>query len=175
MQRLAFLALALCAACTSYASTGEASLTGVTPAVKASAAEEFTGPDAGGTKVMGWTILLYQNDAGGDSKEGTVLSKLTIYTNTAAGSQPEALLTNNSSISIITDTPPTITSNPLANMGVNGVSNVTGQVTIVDFRLSADAKHADYIKGSINAGGYGDAQQAVALAGDFDAPVCKEQ
>src|SRR4051812_37300909 len=88
MQRLASLALVLSAACTSGTSTGVAALSGVMPAVKASAAETFMGPDAGGAKLMGWTILFYQDDAGGDCKAGTVVSKLTIYTNTAVGSQP---------------------------------------------------------------------------------------
>jgi hypothetical protein len=175
MQRLACLTFVLFAACGGGTSTGEATLTGTMPEVKASAAETFVGPDAAGNKVMGWSILLYENAAGGDCLEGTVVAKVSIFTNQAEGSKPQALLSNGDSISIITESPPTIASSAAANMGVEGVSNVVGLVQITDFRLTPDAMHAEYIQGTISAGGYGPNEESVSLTGMFDAPICTEE
>lgn len=174
MQRFASLTFVLLAACGGGTSTGEASLTGG-PTVKASAAETFVGPDGGGTKVMGWTILLYEDEPGGDCLEGTVSAKIGIFTNQADGSAPQALLANGDSISIVTESPPTLTGAAAANMGVEGVSNVVGIIQISDFRLTADAMHAVYIDGTINAGGYGPNDENIALTGEFHAPVCAEE
>lgn len=174
MQRLACLSFVLFAACGGGTSTGEATLTGTMPAVKASAAETFVGTDAAGNKVLGWTILLYENEPGGDCLEGTVAAKVSIYTNQADGSAPQALLSNGSSISIVPDSPPTIAGSAVANMGVEGVSNVRGLIQITDFRLTADAMHAEYIQGTISAGGFGPSDESVALNGMFDAPICTE-
>jgi hypothetical protein len=175
MQRLACLSFVLFAACGGGTATGEATLTGTTPPVKASAAETFVGADAAGNKVMGWTILLYENEPGGDCLEGTVAAKVSIYTNTAEGSKPQALLNNGDSISITADSPPTIAGTAAANMGVEGVSSVVGIVQITDFRRTADNMHAEYIQGTISAGGYGPNDENVALNGMFDAPICTEE
>jgi hypothetical protein len=144
------------------------------PTVKASAAETFVGPDGGGNKVLGWTILLYEDEPGGDCLEGTVSAKVGIFTNQAEGSKPQALLSNGDSISIVTESPPTLAGAAAANMGVEGVSNVVGQVQITDFRLTADAMHAEYIDGMIAAGGFGPGDESIALTGMFHAPVCVE-
>jgi hypothetical protein len=175
MQRLACLSFVLFAACSGGTATGEATLTGTDPAVKASAAETFVGADAAGNRVMGWSILLYENEAGGDCLEGTVAAKIGIFTTQAEGSKPQALLNNGDSISIIAESPPTINGTAAANMGVEGVSNVVGVVQITDFRLTADAMHAEYIQGTISAGGYGPNDEAVSLTGTFDAPICVEE
>jgi hypothetical protein len=174
MQRFASVSFVLLAACGGGTATGTASLSGG-PTVKASAAETFVGTDGGGNKVMGWTILLYENEPGGDCLEGTVSAKIGIFTNQAAGSKPQALLANGDAISIVTETPPTLASSAAANMGVEGVSNVVGIINITDFRLTADAMHAEYIKGTVNAGGYGPNDENIALNGMFDAPVCVEE
>ncbi len=174
MQRFASLTFVLLAACGGGTSTGMASLSGG-PTVKASAAETFVGPDGGGNKVMGWTILLYEDEPGGDCLEGTVSAKIGIFTNQAEGSAPQALLSNGDSISIVTESPPTLVSSAAANMGVEGVSNVVGTVTITDFRRSADNMHADYIDGEISAGGYGPNDENISLTGSFHAPVCAEE
>jgi hypothetical protein len=175
MQRLACLSFVLFAACGGGTATGEATLTGTMPAVKASAAETFVGADADGNKVMGWTILLYENDPGGDCLEGTVAAKVSIFTTQAEGSVPQPLLHNGDTISIVIESPPTIVGTAAANMGVEGVSNVVGQVSISDFRLTADAMHAEYIQGTINAGGYGPNDESIALTGSFMAPICVEE
>jgi hypothetical protein len=175
MQRLACLSLVLFAACGGGTATGEATLTGTMPPVKASAAETFVGATAGGNKVMGWTILLYENEAGGDCLEGTVAAKVNIFTTTAEGSAPQALLNNGDSISIVTESPPTIAGTAAANMGVENVSNVVGLLQITDFRRSADNMHAEYIQGTISAGGYGPNDESVSLTGMFDAPICTEE
>ncbi len=172
MQRLAALFVVISAACTSGSSTGAASLTGV--AVKAAATETFEAADAGGTKVMGWNILLYEQDPGGDCKEGTVLAKVAIYTNQAVGSAPQALLATGG-ISIVTDTPPTVVSASVANMGAEGVGTIAGLVQIDEFHRTSDNKHGDRIKGSISAGGFDSSDNGVSLTGSFDAPICKDQ
>jgi hypothetical protein len=175
MQRLASLSFVLFAACSGGTATGAATLTGTMPAVQASAAETFVGPDAAGNKVMGWSILLYEDAPGGDCLEGTVAAKIGIFTTQAEGSKPQPLLNNGDTISIVTESPPTIAGTAAANMGVEGVSNVVGQVSITDFRLTADAMHAEYIEGTINAGGYGPNDVAVSLTGSFKAPICVEE
>ena len=175
MQRLACLALVLAAACGGGSATGTATLTGVDPPVKAAAAETFVGPDGAGNNVLGWTILLYEDEPGGDCLSGTVAAKIGIFTNQAEGSKPQALLSNGDSISIVTESPPTLTGAAAANMGVENVSNVVGLINITDFRLTADAMHAEYIKGTVSAGGYGPNDEAVSLNGEFTAPLCTEE
>ena len=172
MQRFAALFMVISAACTSGSSTGTASLSGV--AVKAAAVETFEGADAGGTKVMGWNILFYEQAPGGDCLEGTILSKIAIYTNQAVGSGPQALL-QTGGISIVADKPPAVISSAAANMTAEGVGSITGLVNIDEFHLTTDAKHGDRIKGSVSAGGFDSAEAGVSLNGSFDAPICTEQ
>src|SRR5690606_22608082 len=105
MQRFAYLVLAFTAACGGGTATGEASLSGVQPPVKAAAAETFVGPDAMGQRVMGWSILLYSDEPGGDCLEGSVVAKIGIFSAQLEGSAPQALLTQGP-ISIVTDVPP---------------------------------------------------------------------
>ncbi len=173
MQRLGCLAIVLTAACGSGTSTGTASLTGTSPPVRAAASETFVGADAAGNTVLGWTILLYENEPGGDCLEGTVAAKIDIFTSTKEGDAPQALLPTGG-ISIVSDKPPNVVSNAAANMGVEGVSAIQGQISITEFRLTADAMHADRIKGMITAGGFGPSQEGVMLNGEFDAPLCAE-
>ena len=172
MQRLGCLFVVILAACGGGTATGEATLSGVD--VKASAVETFVGGDSSGTKVMGWNILLYEQEAGGDCLEGTVLAKVAIYTNQAEGSAPQALL-QTGGISIVTEAPPTIIANAVANMTAEGAGSVTGLVNITTFHLTPDAKHADRIVGTISATGFNSAEEGVALNGAFDAPICTEE
>lgn len=174
MQRLAFLALLIGAACGSSGSaTGAASLTGVTPAVKAAATEPFEGRDGSGTNVMGWTILLFADAAGGGCMEGDVVAKVGIFTNQAVGSAPQAILTQGG-IPIVAEAPPAVAGQAAANMGVEGLGGVTGLIQITDFRLNADGKTASRIEGSISAAGYDANNEGVSVTGDFVAPVCTE-
>jgi hypothetical protein len=174
MQRLGCLVIMLTAACGSGTPTGTASLSGVSPAVRAAASETFVGPDAAGTKVKGWTILLYENEAGGDCLEGTVSAKIGIFTTTKeSDAAPQALLLTGE-ISIVGETPPTVAGNAAANMGAEGLKSIGGIMTITEFHLTADAKHADRIKGTITASGLDSNDVGVPLNGDFDAPLCEE-
>lgn len=172
MQRLGCLFVVICAACGGGSATGTASLTGL--AVKAAASETFVAADAAGNQVMGWNILLYEQEAGGDCQEGTVLAKVAIFTNQAAGSKPQALLTTGS-ISIVTEAPPTVVAATAANMGAEGVGSITGLIAIDEFHLTPDAMTADRISGTISAGGFDSAQQGVSLTGEFTAPICTDE
>ncbi len=173
MQRLACLfVVVISAACGGGSSTGTASLTNVD--VKASAIEPKVLTDASGAKVHGWEILMYEQEAGGDCLEGTVLAKIAIYTNTAATQGEQALLATGS-ISIVTDSPPSTASSTVANMGAEGIGTISGLVDIVDFHRTADNMHGDRIKGTVNAAGFDSGDQGVALTGMFDAPLCEEE
>jgi hypothetical protein len=176
MQRLACLCFVITAACTSGTSTGEASLSNTTPPVMSAAAETFTGADASGAEVMGWKIILFKDSPGSDCLEGTVISTIGIFTNTPAGSKPQALLPDGG-ISIVAQSPPSLmASERAATMSVSGVATVTGLLTITEFHLTADAMHADRISGTIAAGGTdGDTGEGILLDGTFEAPVCEEQ
>ena len=171
MQRLACLVLVLAAACSdSGPPTGAAMLSNL--GVKAAATEPFEGPDASGATVMGWTVLFFEDAAGGDCKSGTVLAKIGIYTTQAKGSAPQAIL-QTGGISIVTDAPPMIIGNAAANMTAMGVGSIQGLVNIDEFHLTADAKHADRIMGTVSAGGYDANNAGVSLTGTFTAPICE--
>lgn len=173
MQRLACLALVITAACGGGTATGEATLSGLP--VKAAAAETFSGPDAAGTNVLGWNILFYEDEPGGDCLEGTVAAKIGIYTSQTDGSAPNAIL-QQGGISIVTAKPPTVPEGQAAaNMGVEGISDVMGIVQITDFRLAADAMRAVSITGTVTAGGYDANSEGVTFSGEFTAPVCAEE
>jgi hypothetical protein len=160
------------AACGGGSATGTATLTNV--GVKASAIEPKVLADAAGTKVHAWEILMYEQEAGGDCLEGTVLAKIAIYTNVPATQGEQALLTTGS-ISIVTDTPPSTATSTAANMGAEGVGTISGLVDIQDFHRTADNMHGDRIKGTVSAAGFDSADQGVALTGTFDAPLCVEE
>lgn len=176
MQRLGCLALVICAACTSGTATGEATLTatGADLTVKAAACEPFADVDGAGTKVLGWNVLFYENEKGGDCLEGKVSAKVSIYSNQAPESGPQALLATGG-IPVVPMNPPTATGNAAAYMGVEGVSMVMGQVTIDEFHLTPDAKHADRIRGTVSVGGYNANNEGVTITGTFTAPICAEQ
>jgi len=173
MQRLACLfVVVISAACGGGSATGTATLTNVD--VKASAIEPVVLTDAGGAKVHGWNILMYEQDAGGDCLEGTVLAKISIYTNTPE-SQGEQALLSTGSIAIVTDSPPSTASSNAANMGAEGIGTISGLVDIAEFHRTADNMHGDRIKGSVNAAGFDSGDQGVSLSGMFDAPLCVEE
>lgn len=173
MQRLACLfAVMISGACGGGSPTGTASLTGVD--VKASAIEPFVGADAAGTKVHGWNILLYEQEPGGDCLEGTILAKVSIYTNVPETQGEQALLSTGS-IPIVTDSPPMVVSTAAANMGAEGVGSIQGLVNIDDFHRTPDNMRGDNIRGTISAGGFDSSDNGVSLNGEFDAPLCEEQ
>lgn len=176
MQRFACLLIGITAACgTNGADTGEASLTGVMPPVKSASASVFTGPDADGNMVMGWSIDLFEDPPGADcaSSETHVVASIAIFTNQAAGSKPQPIL-QTGGIAIVTTSPPSLTAAPVAaTMGAEGIASIQGLVTIDEFHLTADAMHADRISGTISAGGSDAGTGAgVTLSGEFVAPFC---
>lgn len=178
MQRLACLSLVLFAACGGGgAETGEASLSVVMPPVKSAAAKTFTGADGAGNMVLGWKIELYADGAGADclSEDLDKVASVGIYTNKTAADGPQALL-NTGGITIVTMAPPTVIGSAAANLSVDGVAVTSGLVSITEFHLLPDAKRADRIAGTINAGGMdGGTGADVNVMGMFTAPVCEAE
>jgi hypothetical protein len=172
--RLAFLLCVLTAACGGGTETGEASLSNTQPPVKSASAKPFKGADGAGTMVLGWKIELYKDEAGASCTEASRVGTVAIYSNQADGSGPQALLSTGF-ITIVSASPPTVLASAAANLSVDGVSVMSGGVTLTEFHLTADAKHADRIAGTISAGGTdGGTGADVSLEGMFTAPVCEE-
>jgi hypothetical protein len=176
MQRIACLSLVLFAACGGGTETGEASLSASMPPAKSAAAKPFTGPDGSGNMVLGWKIELYADGPGADclSEDLDKVATIGIYTTKTAADGPHAMLAVGG-ISIVTQAPPMILGSAAANMSVDGVMVNTGLVSITEYHLTADAKHADRIAGSVSASGT-DAGTGgdVSIEGTFTAPVCEE-
>ena len=175
MKRFAYLALLMAGACTSGIGTGTGSVTGIDPMPKSATATAFEGEDGSGTKVLGWKIEFFEESPGEDcfSAELNVLAKIGIYTKTAAGSAPQALL-QTGGISIVLESPPVVVAEAAAVMSAEGLGNIQGQMTIDTFHLTPDAKHADRIMGTITAGA-SSGSGPVTISGEFDTPVCVEE
>jgi hypothetical protein len=175
MQRFAsLLCVIAAAACGGGTETGEASLSNTTPPVMSAAAKPFTGADGGGNMVLGWKIELYKDAPGASCTDASRVGTIGIYSNQAAGSGPQALLSTGF-ITIVETSPPTLVANVAANLSVDGVTVKTGGVTLTEFHLTADAKHADRIAGTISAGGTDAGSGAdITLEGMFTAPICEE-
>jgi hypothetical protein len=177
MQRVACLSLVLFAACGGGTETGEASLTSVMPPAKSAAARTFTGADGAGNMVLGWKIELYADGAGADctSEDLDKVATVGIYTNKTAADGDQALL-QTGGITIVSMAPPMVLGAAAANLSVDGVTITSGLVTLTEFHLTPDAKHADRIAGTINAGGMdGGTGADVTVEGMFTAPVCVEE
>jgi hypothetical protein len=173
MQRLACLLLTTAAACTSGTGTGEATLSNTNTPVKSAAAKPFKGADGAGNMVLGWKIELYKNDPGSDCTSATKLAILAVYSNMAATSGDQALLSTGG-ITLVAMAPPMVQGSATANLSLTdgGISITGGQVTLTEFHLTADAKHADTMSGTIAAGGTDGTGNGVTLDGMFTAPVC---
>ena len=177
MQRLACVFIVMAAACGGGTETGTATLSGVMPPVQSAAAKPFSGADGAGTAVLGWKIELFADGPGTDclDEEINMLGSIGIFSNQPEGSKPQAIL-QTGGISIVPTSPPTVTGNATATMGLQGVGMIQGLIEITEFHLTPDAMHADRIKGSINAGGMdGGTGEGVSLTGEFTAPVCLEE
>lgn len=174
MQRIACLSFVLFAACGGGTETGEASLSMSDPPAKSAAAKPFSGMDGAGNTVLGWKIELYADGPGADclSEDIQKVATVGIYTKKTSADGPQALLSVGG-IAIVTQAPPTVVGETAANFSMDGVQITGGLVSITEFHLTADAKHADRIAGTISAGGTtgtGD----VSVDGTFTAPVCVE-
>ena len=173
MQRLACLLLTTAAACTSGTGTGEAMLSNTNTPVKSAAAKPFKGADGAGNMVLGWKIELYKNDPGSDCTSATKIAIVAVYSNMAATSGDQALLSTGG-ITLVAMSPPMVQGSATANLSLTdgGISITGGLVTLTDFHLTADAKHADTMSGTISAGGMDGSGNGVTLDGSFTAPVC---
>jgi hypothetical protein len=140
-------------------------ITNVTPPAMSSSASSFTGPDASGTKVLGWTINFYKGAPGADCKnKGTnIVASIGIFTNQTGKGKATLSLGD---IGIVTTSPPDTTTGFAATMGAVGISNIQGDVMITDYA-------PDVIKGSVAAGGNGDGGVNVAMSGTFEASICE--
>jgi hypothetical protein len=138
------------------------------------AAKPFTGADGDGNMVLGWKIELYKDGPGADCTEASKVGVVALYSSQAASSGPQALLSTGL-VTIVSTSPPSILGSAAANLSVDGISVQNGAVTLTEFHLTADAKHADRMAGMISAGGT-DAGSGmdVTLDGMFTAPVCEE-
>jgi hypothetical protein len=175
MQRIACLSFVLFAACGGGTETGEASLSASMPPAKSAAAKPFSGPDGSGNMVLGWKIELYADGPGADclSEDLDKVATVGIYTMKTEADGPHAMLSVGG-IPIVTEAPPTVLGNAAANMSVDGVTVNTGLVTISEYHLAPDAKHADRVAGSVSAGGTDGTGADVTVEGTFTAPVCEE-
>lgn len=176
MHRLMCLFVVGIAACGgSGFTTGEASLTNVTPAVKSASATSFTAADGNGTMVLGWTIDLFEQGPGADcqSSDVHVVASIGIFTSqTPDATHKKAMLTTGD-IVIVTASPPAVNGTAAATMGVMGVADIVGTVSIATFHLKGDGT-PDRIDGTINAGGTSSSSGAgVSMTGTFTAPICE--
>jgi hypothetical protein len=165
MHRLACFLLVVTACSDSGTGTGAATLSNVTPTVMSAAASSFSGPDANGTKVLGWTINFYKGAPGADCKsKGTnVSASIGIFTNQTGSGKAMLSLGD---IGIVTTSPPDTTAGAAANMGAVGINGIQGVTTITEFA-------ADIIKGTVNAGGTATAGGGVTMSGMFEASICE--
>jgi hypothetical protein len=142
--------------------------------VKSASAKPFKGADGAGMMVLGWKIELYKDEPGASCTDASRVGTVAIYSNQADSSGPQALLMTGF-ITIVKDSPPTVIASAAANLSLDGVSVTGGGVTLTEFHLTADAKHADRIAGTISAGGTdGGTGADVTLEGMFTAPICEE-
>ena len=164
MHRLACVLVVVAACSGGGPGTGAATLTNVMPQVKSASASSFTGADASGTKVLGWTINFYSTAVGSDctSKGSNVVASIGIFTNQTGSGKAKLELGD---ISIVGQSPPSTANGAAATMGAMGVSQITGIVHISDYA-------PDHISGTVSAGGNDTNNAPVSLTGMFTAPDC---
>jgi hypothetical protein len=178
MVRLAAVAActALVAACGgSDFTTGAATLTGIQPTIKSSGANSFTQADGGGTMVLGWTLFFFSADVGSDclSQDVKTVASIGVFTNQTPDATHKKAMLQTGDIVIAAMSPPTVSGNAAAVMGVAGISNIVGTVSITTFHLKPDGT-ADRIDGTVNAGGVDPMGGAgVSITGTFSAPICE--
>jgi hypothetical protein len=146
--------------------TGEASLTTVTPSPKSASAKPFV-LTVGTTMTMGWTVNFIDGGAGTDcmDEKNNIVASIGIYTNQVDDGKHIGAALTNGDIVIVQMSPPTVTGTAAATMGAMGASQIVGTVTITDF-------YKDHIYGTVNAGGKDSQGTAVSLTGMFKAPAC---
>jgi hypothetical protein len=175
MKRFAYVALLFAGACTSGVGTGTGSLSGVDPAAKSATATAFQGENGAGVKVHGWKIEFFADEPGADcfSTDLEVVAKIGIFTNTPVTEAPQGLL-QIGDIALVAMSPPNVLGDAAAVMSANGSGDITGNINIAQFRLTADAKHAAHITGTLTATGVS-SNGPVTMTGAFDTDVCVEE
>jgi hypothetical protein len=174
MHRLVCLLVVVAACGGSGFETGAAEITGSTPPIMSAGATSFTGADASGTMVKGWTIDLFGEGAGADCQSQDVqpIGSVAIYTSQPDDTSGKKAMLATGDIVIVAESPPMVNGNAAASMGVKGINGIVGIITISSFHLRADLT-ADKIEGTINAGGTDGNGTALSLTGPFTAPVCE--
>jgi hypothetical protein len=162
---LATLVLTFAACGGSGFNTGEATVTGVTPAVHSASISAFLTTTTPPT--MGWTIDFIEPGAGTDcmDTQNNIVASIGIYTNQADDGKHVGATLTTGDITIVTMAPPTVNGTAAANMAVTGLHGVVGTVTVTDF-------YKDHIYGTINAAGTDSGGTGVAITGTFKAPIC---
>jgi hypothetical protein len=165
MNRLLFVLIFAAACGGSGFTTGEASLTSVTPSPKSASAKPFV--TTGATITMGWTVNFFEGGAGTDcmDENANIVASIGIYTNQVDDGKHNGAALTNGDIVIVQMSPPTVAGSAAANMGATGIGAIVGTVTVTDF-------YKDHIDGTVNAGGRDGMGNAVALTGMFKAPAC---
>ena len=166
MQRLAWFLVVMASACgDSGYKTGMAMLSTSTM-VQSASAKPFTGADATGAMVLGWTVKFYPNKPGHDCMDDALaeVATLDIYTNQPDGSAKVATL-ETGGVAIVKDSPPSAASGFGAHMGIDDISNVAGLITIQDVYI-------DHITAMIAAGGTDSTGAQISVDGSFDALTC---
>jgi hypothetical protein len=176
MHRVAMLLVVVIAACSSGFETGPASLTGISPMIQSAGAVTFTMADATNTTYIGWELQFFSNGSGYDclSNNADELADLFIWTDqTPSGSMRATLPTGD--VSIVPEDPPTVPTNAgavVAHFSIDGVHQVTGDLTLTDVHESS-SNQIDRFVGSLTASGTSDSGDSIAVAGSFTAPVCE--
>ena len=174
MLRLASLLVVFAACGGSGFDTGAAMLTSVTPAIKSSGANSFTQADGNGTMVLGWTLFFFSADVGSDclSNDVKTIASIGVFTNQTPDATHKKATLETGDIVIAAMSPPTVEGDAAATMGVGGVSNIGGTVTINTFELRADGT-PERIDGAVNAGGTDANGAGQSITGTFMAPICE--
>ncbi len=170
MQRLLFILAVVIPACGgSGFDTGMAMLSSSTK-IKSASAKPFTGADAMGNQVLGWTIDFHSASPGSDCMDDGIdkLASIGIFTNQAKGSAKVAML-QTGDFPIVKMSPPPTTNGTAVTMGIDMVSGVVGTLTISDVFVNGDKPG---ITGSVNAGGTDSTGTGIAITGMFVAPQC---
>lgn len=175
MRGIACVLLVLAACGDDGTPTAAATLMGETPKVQSAYSKSFKGADGTGVTVLGWKVDFIQQGVGtGCKADGVkVLASIGIFTSQTPDSGHSVADLATGDISIVLDAPPTAPAmGEVANMGVEGISNVEGTVTISGVGKAADGKTVTKLIGTVNAGGMDGNGGAVILSGTFEAPVC---
>jgi len=174
MRGIACILLVLAACGDDGTPTEAASLSNAMPAVKSAYSKSFKGADGAGVTVLGWKVDFISGGVGtGCKADGVkVVASVGIYTDQTSGSV--AMLTTGDT-SVVLDAPPTAPSGgEVANMGVLGVANVQGVLSITGVGKSADGNTVTKLEGSINVAGTDNNGSTVTMSGMFEAPVCTD-